>query len=171
MKEGIFVENTLIVRPMEAKDGVGLLEIENNIWTYDNSPIIHQYQSVEDYQDTLDGYTIFVATDEQQVYGYVSAHHPTGLPAHRKQWMLGIGVHPNSQSLGIGRRLLDAVKQAAAENDIHKLSLRVMSSNSKAIHFYRKNGFIQEALFKDEFFLNGRYCDDYQFAYFIKSNK
>lgn len=169
MKEGIFMVNTLIVRSVEAKDYAGLLEIENKIWTYDNSPIIHHYQSVQEYQEHLAEHTIFVATDEQMVYGYISVHHPTKLPAHQKQWMLGLGVHPNSQSLGIGRQLIDYVKQAATEKGIHKLSLRVMGSNSKAIQFYRKNDFIQEALFKDEFFLNGHYCDDYQFAYFTES--
>ncbi|OJG74672.1 hypothetical protein RV12_GL002427 [Enterococcus quebecensis] len=81
--------------------------------------------------------------------------------------MLGIGVHPDSQSLGIGKQLLDYLKQLAANEDIHKISLRVMGQNTKAIQFYRKNGFIQEALFKDEFFINGHFCDDYQFAYFI----
>lgn len=161
--------NTKItIRPVEEKDFSGLLEIENSIWTNENSPVLHYYASLDEYKEKISGRTIFVAVDNQKVHGYIDVHHPTPLLAHKKQWMLGIGVHPESQSLGIGRQLLDYVKEAATENNIHKISLRVMGSNTKAIQFYRKNGFIQEALFKDEFFINNRYCDDYQFAYFTK---
>lgn len=160
------MDNRITIRPLEEKDLRGLLEIENTIWRNENSPVLHYYESVDEYQEKIKGRTIFVATDGQKVHGYIDVHHPTPLLSHKKQWMFGIGVHPESQSIGIGRQLLDYIKEMAANEGIHKISLRVIGSNTKAIQFYRKNGFLQEALFKDEFFINGRYCDDYQFAYF-----
>ncbi|MEI5989953.1 hypothetical protein A5881_001446 [Enterococcus termitis] len=155
------------IRLLEEKDFPALLEIENSIWTNENSPVLHYYHSVDEYKEKTEGRTIFVAVNEDRVHGFIDVHHPTPLIAHKKQWMLGIGVHPDSQSLGIGGKLMNYVKDAAVKEGIHKISLRVMGPNTKAIQFYRKNGFIQEALFKDEFFINGTFCDDYQFAYFV----
>ena len=157
----------IIVRPVEEADFPLLLEIENSIWTNENSPVLHYYATVEEYKEKVSDRRIFVAADAQKVHGFIDVHHPTPLLAHKKQWMLGIGVHPQSQSLGIGKKLLDHVKKAGKKEHIHKLSLRVMGANSRAIQFYRKNGFIQEGLFKDEFFIDGQFCDDYQFAFFI----
>ncbi|MGX7150312.1 GNAT family N-acetyltransferase [Enterococcus ureasiticus] len=161
------MKKNIMVRPIKESDFPALLEIENTIWSNENSPVLHYYESVDEYKEKTDGRIIFVAADGDNVHGFVDVHHPTPLLSHKKQWMFGIGVHPDSQSLGIGRQLLDYLKDAAAKEGIHKISLRVMGPNTKAIQFYRKNGFIQEALFKDEFFINGTFCDDYQFAYFV----
>jgi VCBS repeat-containing protein len=161
------MEKNIVIRPVKEADFPSLLEIEHLIWTNENSPVVHHYASVEEYQEKVADRVIFVAADEQKVHGFVDVHYPTPLLSHKKQWMLGIGVHPQSQSLGIGKKLLDYLKQAAKDQHIHKLSLRVMGANTKAIQFYRKNGFIQEGLFKDEFFINGQFCDDYQFAFII----
>lgn len=160
------MEKKIEIRAIEENDFPALLEIENTIWTNENSPVLHYYDSVDEYKEKIAGRKIFIAADKDQVHGFVDVHHPTPLLSHKKQWMIGIGVHPNSQSLGIGRQLLDYLKEVAIQEDIHKISLRVMGTNTKAIQFYEKNGFIQEALFKDEFFINGAFCDDYQFAYF-----
>ncbi|MBO0441348.1 GNAT family N-acetyltransferase [Candidatus Enterococcus ikei] len=161
------MEKKIMIRAVEENDFPGLLEIENTIWNNHNSPVLHYYESVDEYKEKIEGRLIFVAVDENKVHGFIDVHHPTPLLSHKKQWMFGIGVHPESQSLGIGRQLVDYLKEAATNEGIHKISLRVMGANTKAIQFYRKNGFIQEALLKDEFFINGRFCDDYQFAYFI----
>ncbi|MTD39977.1 GNAT family N-acetyltransferase [Erwinia sp. CPCC 100877] len=161
------MDSTITIRPIAEKDFPMLMEIENMIWTTKNSPVVHHYNSVEEYKEKISNQRIFVAADSQQVHGFIGVHHPTPLLAHQKQWMLGIGVHPASQSLGIGKKLLDFLKETAKNEGIHKLSLRVMSANTKAVQFYRKNEFVQEAFFKDEFYIDGHYCDDYQFAFFI----
>lgn len=161
------MKKTMTVRLLQEKDYEGLVTIENMIWTNDNSPILHQYDSIEQYKERTKGQTIFVATDGMIIHGFVSVHHPTPLPSHQKQWMLGIGVHPESQSMGVGKKLLAHLKTIAPEYDIHKLSLRVMGTNPKAIAFYKKNGFQNEGILKDEFFIDGHFCDDYLFAYFI----
>lgn len=43
--------------------------------------------------------------------------------------------------------------------NLNKLYLYVDAVNDKAIHIYEKAGFIQEAVLKDEFFVNGKYHD------------
>lgn len=53
--------------------------------------------------------------------------------------------------------MLSYVKDMAQISGIHKLSLRVMATNQEAIRFYEKHGFVQEAHFKEEFYINGGY--------------
>lgn len=158
---------TIKIREVHDSDYSELMEIENQIWTTENSPIIHHYDDVLDYKERMGEKQVFVATLNEQVIGFVDVHHPTPLPSHRKQWMLGIGVHPKYQSYGAGRALLEHLKTIAPAYGIHKLSLRVMGTNTAAIAFYKKNGFIQEGHLKDEFYMDGTYSDDYLFAYIL----
>lgn len=155
------------IRPFHTDDSADLMAIEHTIWTMENSPIIPHYQSADDYQKKIAGKTVFVATVCEKIVGFIDITHPTALPAHQKQWHLGIGVKKEAQSFGVGSALLTFVKQLAAQQQIHKLSLRVLATNESAIRFYQRNDFVEEGHFIDEFYINGVFCDDYQFAYFI----
>lgn len=161
---------TINIRFIQETDIPSLLEIEHSVWTTENSPVIHHYNSLEEYQNKLADCVMFVATENNRILGFVEVHHPTQLVAHQKQWVLAIAVAKKAQAKGIGKKLMDYVKTIALEEGIHKLSLRVMATNTNAIGFYKKNGFIQEGHFKDEFFIEGTFCDDYQFAYFINNS-
>ncbi|WP_086349689.1 GNAT family N-acetyltransferase [Candidatus Enterococcus clewellii] len=160
---------TIQIREVQESDYPALMAIENLIWTTENSPIVHHYTDVTDYRARMSEKQVFVAVLNETVIGFVDVHHPTPLPSHRHQWMLGIGVHPDYQSFGAGRRLLAHLKSVAPDYGIHKLSLRVMGTNTAAIAFYKKNGFVQEGHLKDEFYMDGTYCDDYFFAYILNN--
>ena len=157
----------IIIRPIEDADYEALLDIDQLIWTAKNTPAIPEKVTVAAFKERMSTRTIFVAELAGKVVGFVDVHHPTQLEAHKKQWMIGIGVDPTIQSKGIGGKLLNYLKEVAPTYGIHKISLRVMGTNTEAIRFYKKHGFIQEACFKDEFYLNNQFLDDYQFAYFI----
>lgn len=51
------------------------------------------------------------------------------------------------------------IEYAFREVGIHKLMLRVLAENERAIRSYEKAGFVREAYLKDEVFLDGRYRD------------
>ena len=42
---------------------------------------------------------------------------------------------------------------------LHKIYLRVLSDNERAIASYRHAGFVVEGLLKDEIFVDGKFCD------------
>lgn len=161
------MSQTIEIREAREEDFAELLAIENRIWTNENSPILHHYDNVEQYKERMGNKQLFVATLAHSVVGFVDVQHPTPLPAHQHQWQLGIGVHPDFQSLGVGRLLLEHLKAVAPAYGIHKLSLRVMGTNEAAIRFYKRSGFVQEGQLVDEFFIDGTYSDDYLFAYLL----
>lgn len=51
------------------------------------------------------------------------------------------------------------IRYAFEELDLHKLFLRVLAENVRAIKSYEKAGFIKEAYLRDEVFLDGEYRD------------
>lgn len=62
------------------------------------------------------------------------------------------------------KKLLQHLLVNAQAEKIVKISLRVLGTNPNAIGFYEHFGFQQEGRYKKEFFLNGRWVDDYQYA-------
>lgn len=51
------------------------------------------------------------------------------------------------------------IAYAFGQEGLHKLMLRVLSENRRAIRSYEKAGFVQEACLRDEVFLEGQYKD------------
>ncbi len=51
------------------------------------------------------------------------------------------------------------IEYAFKQEGIHKLMLRVLAENKRAIRSYEKAGFVEEAYLKEEVFLEGRYKD------------
>ena len=45
--------------------------------------------------------------------------------------------------------------------NLHRIFLKVMSSNTRAIRAYEKVGFKEEAVFRENVYANGKYHDDY----------
>jgi len=51
------------------------------------------------------------------------------------------------------------IKYAFEEAGLHKLMLRVLAENDRAVRSYEKAGFVKEEYLRDEVFLEGRYKD------------
>lgn len=158
-----------IIRLSERKDYPQLMAIENQIWHLGNTPQVTTYETVEDYQKQYTEGSQLVARAEEsgEIAGFLGFHNPTGLTTHQKTWIVDVGVHPNAQDKGVGTALLTAIKLLAAEQGIHKLSLRVLSTNPAAIQLYQKNGFEIEGRLKDEFWMDAQFVDDLLMAYFV----
>lgn len=158
-----------IIRSSKRSDYLQLMAIENQIWHLGNTPHVTTYETVEDYekQYTEGSQLVAVAEENQQIAGFLGFHTPSSLAPHQKTWSIDVGVHPHAEGKGVGSALLTAIKALAAEQGIHKLSLRVLSTNPAAIHLYQKNGFEVEGRLKDEFLIEGKFIDDLFMAYFL----
>ena len=153
---------TIQIRPSQWSDYPDIVAIENQLWNESNTPQVVTYSSPEAYKIQYPVGTHLVAFSllEEKAVGFIGFHSPTHLKAHKWTWTIDIGVDPTKQSSGVGKKLVDAVKKEAINQGIHKLSLRVLGTNQRAISFYQKNGFIIEGILKEEFWLNGQFVDD-----------
>jgi len=73
---------------------------------------------------------------------------------------LGIYADPESADRGRGHILMDCLKRLAFDViNLHVLKLEVVAGNSRAIDFYRREGFQEEGRLKEFVFKGGRWLD------------
>ena len=65
-----------------------------------------------------------------------------------------IAIHPDYQKQKLGSKLLEEVLKDAKAKKIRTLTLEVRASNTKAINFYKKFGFVI-TLIKEAYYSNG----------------
>ncbi|KMY43882.1 hypothetical protein AC622_06135 [Bacillus sp. FJAT-27916] len=148
------------IRPSRYEDYEQLVELENSIWNDENTPMVIEWESPDEYAEQAPPGSLFVAIEKGRVAGYISLKNPTMLEANQHVWELAIGVHPDFWRSGTGSKLLAYVEERALLMDIHKICLRVLSTNKRAIAFYEKNGYLHQGRLVNEFFIGGKYVDD-----------
>lgn len=78
-----------------------------------------------------------------------------------------IMIDPEHQGKGFANTATDlAIDYAFSSLNLHKLYLYVDEENEKAIHIYKKKGFLVEGILKEEFFVNGTYRNAVSMAIF-----
>lgn len=159
--------NSLEIRESRKTDAAAMMEIENLVWTASTTPGEIHFASEAAFLLKNPPGTKKVAVIEGKAVGILGYHSPTSLTSHKHVWTFDIAVHPDYQKRGIGSALLAELKRLATAEHIHKLSLRVLSNNEKAILLYKRAGFEVEGILKQEFYLNGQFVDDVLMAYFL----
>ena len=90
---------------------------------------------------------IWAALKNERIVGTVSV-----LPDGEWLYIRSMAVLPAAQGLGIGRKLLEAVENYAAENGFEKLFLYTTPYLPAAIRLYEQNGFVRAKLEQERFF-------------------
>lgn len=82
--------------------------------------------------------TAFLAFDGQSksVAGFIMAH----IAADEAE-LLSVGVAPEWQRMGLGRRLIEGLARAAKRAEAQRLFLEVAEDNTAALALYRSSGF------------------------------
>lgn len=147
-------------RLSQMRDAEALMELDKLVWVENTSPTPIVWNSREHYLQKCPPGTQMVAGVGDRICGYVGFDYPTPLESNRHVYELNIAVHPDYQGRGIGRTLMEAIKEMAAERGVRKLCLRVLASNPGGLAFYKKCGFVEQGRLVEEFWIGGRYVDD-----------
>lgn len=89
---------------------------------------------------------VYVAVDENdEVLGYAFTQlqeqpFSTNMVQFRSLFIDDLCVDSSQRSQGVGRALLDHVKEEAKRLDCYEVTLNVWEGNDSAINFYKKNG-------------------------------
>src|SRR4030042_6263738 len=81
---------------------------------------------------------VFIAETDGQIAGYVRLSFNRD---ENRLYVPSLYFLPDFQGQGMGRRLLDAAEEYAAEKSLDELWIGVMVKNRQALVFYRKVGF------------------------------
>lgn len=82
--------------------------------------------------------------------------------------VLGLGVHPEFQALGLGRALMESVIEWSIAQCVVRLELKVRCDNDRAMRLYESLGFVTEGV-RARFILetDGRFVDDATMVRFL----
>lgn len=104
-------------------------------------------------------YKVIVAEVEGQTVGWASLNQYSGRSAYEGVADLSIYIKRNYRGKGVGGTLLSYIEGAAKENDFHKIVLFTFPFNGLGQGLYKKRGFREVGVFKNQGILDGRYVD------------
>jgi len=149
------------IRLSKKSDFEQLIDLDHRIWNQKITPGTIKWNSVNEFAIRNPEGSQVVALVDGGVVGYLGFQSPTPLETNQHVIEIDIAVDTRFQAQGIGRQLIEKGKAVAKEKGIRKLSLRVLATNEGAIEFYQKCGFIEQGRLINEFYIGGKYVDDY----------
>ena len=161
-----------LIRPVMVGDGPGINELRRMPGVFENILGIpsERVKSNEDWIANLDENThllVAVTKDddgEEIIIGCISLD-VSSRPRLRHSANIGMMVHKDYQSMGVGTKLMEAVLDIA-DNwlMLKRVWLSVFVDNEKAIGLYKKFGFVSEGTMKKSAIRSGEYVDEYMMA-------
>lgn len=103
---------------------------------------------------------MLVAEVDGQVVGMASLMH-SAHPRMNHTGSIGISVHKDFQSQGVGRKLMESLIDIA-DNWLMlvRIELGVIKDNTKAYGLYESLGFVEEGVKRMSIIRGGKYCDE-----------
>ena len=139
----------IYIRPMVEQDVTSIISIEKNAYDFPWGQTI--------FQDCLrSGYSSWVIENNQNLIGY-----GVMLITSDESHILNLCVHPDYQSMGIGKQLLEHFLGLAERHNIQRVFLEVRENNTNANSLYDKCGFKNVGKRKGYYTTNGRKSDAY----------
>ncbi len=106
-----------------------------------------------------DRYAVIVAEDDGQVVGWASLNPYSHRCAYRFVADLSVYVARERRGTGVGFALLSALERTAKSHDFHKIVLFALAMNANGRHVYRKAGYVDVGVFREQGQLDGKFVD------------
>lgn len=108
----------------------------------------------------VDEHDEYIGTISLKNINYVDRNAEYAIVTRKKYWGTKSSYEATKQIIDYGFKRLN----------LHKIYLNVLSSNLRAKKFYEKFGFIQDGVFKQHLYINGKYEDLIWFSIFNTNN-
>ena len=162
------------IRAVREIDAAAIIEILNPIIKAGMYTVMDKPFSVDEQIDFIRGfpirgvYHIAIDHDSQKAVGIQDVMPISSAEVFRHVGEISTFVALNAHHQGIGQSLSQATFQAAKEHGFLKLHATVRGDNTRALAFYRSQGFEQIGLAQKHAFLQGKYVDEVLFEKFIE---
>jgi RimJ/RimL family protein N-acetyltransferase len=74
--------------------------------------------------------------------------------------VIGIAIKNGYRDIGIGTEMMKALEEQARKMGLKVLTLTAFATNTRAIHVYKKTGFVQTGTIPKKHFKEGKYIDE-----------
>lgn len=118
-----------MIRTLQNKDinEVARIWLDSNIQAHDFIPSQYWYDQYEMVKEEISKVEVYVYEDNDKILGFVGLN---------DDYLAGIFICQDVQSIGIGKQLIDFVKGIKEQ-----INLSVYQKNERAIKFYQREGF------------------------------
>jgi L-amino acid N-acyltransferase YncA len=157
------MENRISIRKATRADLPSILEIYNQgiidrIATLDQDTKDLSY--MEDWFSQHEGrYSVIVAEQEESIVGWASLNRYSQRCAYDGAADLSIYIERDQRGKRIGTILLENLEKIAVENEFYKILLFTFSFNGLGQGLYRKRGYREVGVFKDQGIVDGNFVD------------
>lgn len=154
----------LNVRPADADDLKHILYIynqgiEDRIATLEENPKDMDFMRNWFENDHNDRYIVIVAEYNEEIIGWASLNSYSSRSAYDGVADLSIYIKRSYRGKGVGSYLLKELERAAINNKFNKIVLFTFPFNEVGQGLYRKNGYREVGIFKNQGKLDGRFVD------------
>ncbi|MGY3736716.1 N-acetyltransferase family protein [Lactococcus taiwanensis] len=149
------------IRKIEPRDFAIVAQLENKNWTLDSTPHVMESSAEKIIEKITHGMGYFLAVEDEKILGVLDYG-----PRHKSEFgqhviTFGVMTDENARGKGVASRLIQFFIEYARKEGYQKITIQAMGSNPQALALYKKLGFIEEGRLRNEFFIHGRYIDDY----------
>ena len=155
--------SSLLVRDAEESDLPSIRAIynqgiEDRVATLDEDPKSH-LDIREWFGRHGDRYAVLVAVRAEHVIGWASLNAYSHRCAYRGVADLSVYVDREARRSGVGTALLGQIGARARDEEFHKIVLFAFTENVAGLKLYRKSGYRDVGVFKEQGRLDGRFMD------------
>jgi RimJ/RimL family protein N-acetyltransferase len=104
-----------------------------------------------------------------RLVGVATCDHDARIKVRHIGHIIGMMVHTDEQGRGVGRALLDAlIVRAAADTELHQLTLNVTAGNEAAERLYERSGFVRYGTQPRAIRVDGQFFDKHHMLLNLK---
>lgn len=132
--------------------------IEDRIATLEEDKKDNEYIN-EWFKNHQDRFAVIIVEKDDEIIGWASLNPYSNRCAYAGVADLSIYIKREYRGKGVGSLLLKKIEQTAIKNNFNKIVLFTFPFNKLGQGLYRKNGFREVGVFKNQGKLDGRYVD------------
>jgi len=141
--------NILMIYNQGIEDRIATLEVDIKDQAY-----------ISNWFNTHQGrYLILVAEQNNQVIGWASINPYSPRSAYNGVGDVSIYIHRDHRGKGIGNLLLQELEEIGRKNNFHKFVLFTFPFNDSGQSLYRKAGYREVGIFRNQGILEGNFVD------------
>jgi phosphinothricin acetyltransferase len=151
------------IRPARSDDAPAICDIYNEGIEDRDATLETRLRTSDEQRAWLESrserHPVVVAERQGSVVGWGSLNAFNPRPAYDHVTEFSVYVARLSRGAGIGRSLLETLVESAREIGYHKMVLAAFDWNTAGVALYKRMGFRQVGIYREQGLLNGRWVD------------